>query len=128
MAEFNAHIDVITAVQIPDNARKILNRAQHQLFDIGAEFCVPGWNKVGDDYVSKLDAALENCYVPLPAQREFILPGGGPATALVTRTVFNIGAVWIGFRYSYANRTDTLVHSINAFVADMLLNQPCLSG
>ncbi len=87
--ELNSHIGIIAAFQIPDDVRRILNRAQHQLFDVGAELCVPGSNKVGDDYVSELDAALEHFNAPLPALREFILPGGCPAAAAahVARTV-----------------------------------------
>ena len=87
--ELNSHLGVIAAFQIPDDVRKILNRAQHQLFDIGAELCVPGSNKVGEDYVSELDVALEHFNAPLPALREFILPGGCPAAAAahVARTV-----------------------------------------
>lgn len=87
--ELNSHLGVIASFQIPDDVRKILNRAQHQLFDIGAELCVPGSKKVGDDYVSELDAALETFNAPLPALREFILPGGCPAAASahVARTV-----------------------------------------
>jgi cob(I)alamin adenosyltransferase len=44
---------------------------------------------VGEDYVAALDAALAQFNAPLPALREFILPGGSPAAAAahVARTV-----------------------------------------
>jgi cob(I)alamin adenosyltransferase len=87
--ELNSHIGVIATFQLPDDVRALLNRVQHQLFDVGAELCVPGSKKVGEDYVDELDAALEHFNAPLPALREFILPGGTPAAAAahVARTV-----------------------------------------
>jgi cob(I)alamin adenosyltransferase len=87
--ELNSNIGVIATFQLPDEVRAILNRVQHQLFDVGAELCIPGSKKVGEDYVSDLDEALAHFNAPLPALREFILPGGCPAAAAthVARTV-----------------------------------------
>lgn len=87
--ELNSHIGVIATFQLPEDVRALLGTVQHQLFDIGAELCVPGSKKVGEDYVSALDAALAHFNAPLPALREFILPGGCPAAAAahVARTV-----------------------------------------
>jgi cob(I)alamin adenosyltransferase len=87
--ELNSHIGVVATFQLPDAVRELLHRVQHQLFDIGAELCVPGSKKVGDSYVSDLDADLERLNAPLPSLREFILPGGCPAAAAthLARTV-----------------------------------------
>ncbi len=87
--ELNSHIGVVAAFELPKEVSALLNTIQHQLFDIGAELCIPGSKKVGEDYVSNLDAALERFNSPLPALREFILPGGTPAAAgvHVARTV-----------------------------------------
>jgi cob(I)alamin adenosyltransferase len=79
--ELNSHIGVIATFQLPDDVRELLRTVQHQLFDIGAELSVPGSKKVGEGYVSDLDAALERFNAPLPPLREFILPGGCPAAA-----------------------------------------------
>lgn len=87
--ELNSHIGVIAAFQLPEDIQEALRLVQHQLFDIGAEVSVPGSQKVGEAYVSELDAALERFNAPLPPLREFILPGGSPAAAAahVARTV-----------------------------------------
>jgi cob(I)alamin adenosyltransferase len=79
--ELNSHIGVIATFALPGDVRELLRTVQHQLFDIGAELSVPGSKKVGEGYVSDLDAALERLNAPLPPLREFILPGGCPAAA-----------------------------------------------
>lgn len=87
--ELNSHMGTILACPLPEDVRELLLRIQHQLFDIGAELCIPGSEKVQEAYVSELDAALERLNAPLPFLREFILPGGSPAAAAahVARTV-----------------------------------------
>ena len=87
--ELNSHIGLILAHSLPEDVRALLLLVQHQLFDIGAELCVPGSKKVEEAYVSGLDAALEIFNAPLPFLREFILPGGclAAAAAHVARTV-----------------------------------------
>jgi cob(I)alamin adenosyltransferase len=42
---------------------------------------VPGSAKVSDDDVAAIDAAVEQLNASLPPLREFLLPGGTPATA-----------------------------------------------
>jgi cob(I)alamin adenosyltransferase len=87
--ELNSQIGLILAHSLPENVRALLLLVQHQLFDIGAELCVPGSKKVEEAYVTHLDVALESFNAPLPFLREFILPGGcpGAAAAHVARTV-----------------------------------------
>ena len=54
---------------------------QHDLFDVGAELCIPGHRVVTDGYATRLEATLDAFNEALPPLKEFILPGGGPAAA-----------------------------------------------
>ncbi|MFN9771153.1 MAG: cob(I)yrinic acid a,c-diamide adenosyltransferase, partial [Burkholderiales bacterium] len=62
---------------------------QHDLFDLGGELCIPGFENIADAQVARLDALLETHNASLPRMQEFILPGGSRAAALahVSRTV-----------------------------------------
>ncbi|CAM3369510.1 Corrinoid adenosyltransferase [Bordetella sputigena] len=66
-----------------------LRDVQHTLFDMGAELCIPGYTRLDGNHVSYLDGRLAHYNGTLPALREFILPGGSRAAALlhVARTV-----------------------------------------
>jgi cob(I)alamin adenosyltransferase len=63
----------------------MLGRIQNDLFDVGADLCVPG---TGDDRlrlagtaVTRLEAEVEAMNATLPALKSFILPGGTEAAA-----------------------------------------------
>jgi cob(I)alamin adenosyltransferase len=58
-----------------------LTEVQHDLFDVGAELCMPGYRVVADAYVDRLESELDRLNEALPALKEFILPGGGPGAA-----------------------------------------------
>lgn len=87
--ELNSHIGVIIAYALPDEIKTCLSAIQHDLFDLGGELCVPGYQKITDEYVSRLEIQLDTFNAELPALKEFILPAGGHATAHchVARTV-----------------------------------------
>ena len=67
----------------------MLTRVQHQLFDLGGELCIPGHAAIYDADIDALEARLDHYNDPLPALKDFILPGGGEAAARchVARTV-----------------------------------------
>jgi len=87
--ELNSHIGLILANTLPDEIRACLSDIQHDLFDLGGELCVPGYQTITEDYVTRLEGILDNLNAELPALKEFILPAGGHATAQchVARTV-----------------------------------------
>ena len=87
--ELNSQIGVVLAYALPEDIKNCLSEIQHDLFDLGGELCVPGYQKITDDYVARLEITLDTLNAELPALKEFILPAGGHATANchVARTV-----------------------------------------
>ena len=88
--ELNSVLGVLLAVPgLPDAVTALLTEVQHELFDLGAELCVPGHTVITADHVTRLETALDGFNDPLPPLKEFILPGGGPAAAAchLARTV-----------------------------------------
>ncbi|MDT4861323.1 Cobalamin adenosyltransferase [compost metagenome] len=89
MDELNSVIGVLLTEALPDDVSADLSAIQHDLFDMGAELCIPGHVALTDEQVARLDARLAHYNATLPPLREFILPGGsrGAAQAHVARTV-----------------------------------------
>jgi cob(I)alamin adenosyltransferase len=87
--EANSCIGLVLAAELPDNVRSLLVSVQHQLFDLGGELCIPGHAAIFDVDVERLEQQLDAFNEPLPALKDFILPGGGEAAARchVARTV-----------------------------------------
>lgn len=75
----------------------IMGRVQNDLFDLGADLCVPDRGKalgfealrVSDDQVTRLEAEIDEMNSELKPLKSFVLPGGSPASAAlhVARTV-----------------------------------------
>jgi cob(I)alamin adenosyltransferase len=88
--ELNSVIGVLLAVPgLPANVTTCLTEIQHELFDLGGELCIPGYQVITAQHVSRLEEALDGFNDTLPPLKEFILPGGGPAAAAchVARTI-----------------------------------------
>ena len=88
--ETNAQVGVLRATLAADHAAQImLEHIQHDLFDVGGELCIPGYELVTAAYVERLESAIDAVNAELPALKDFILPGGSPAAAAahVARTV-----------------------------------------
>ena len=87
--ELNSHIGVLLCEDMPDAARAVLVEVQHQLFNLGGELSIPGFELLKADAVLALDQALETFNATLPRLQEFILPAGNRAAAQahVCRTV-----------------------------------------
>ncbi|MEO7742762.1 MAG: cob(I)yrinic acid a,c-diamide adenosyltransferase [Usitatibacter sp.] len=66
---------------LPDSVRACLENVQHDLFELGAELCLPGMTKIEDAHVARLERELDGFNADLPALKEFILPGGSLAAA-----------------------------------------------
>jgi cob(I)alamin adenosyltransferase len=87
--ELNSNIGVLLCEELPPGVRDLLVEVQHQLFNLGGELSIPGFELLKLDAVAALDAALEQHNASLPRLAEFILPAGSRAASLahVCRTV-----------------------------------------
>lgn len=92
--EANAIIGVLRLhVRQHAEADAMLARVQNDLFDVGADLCVPGEGgarlRLTDAPVQRLEAEIAAMNDDLPALRSFVLPGGsaGSAHAHLARTV-----------------------------------------
>jgi cob(I)alamin adenosyltransferase len=87
--ELNSFLGLLLCEDMPADLREELVTIQHDLFDLGGELCIPGYQMITDDHVVRLDALLAKYNATLPALKEFILPAGSRAasTAHVCRTV-----------------------------------------
>jgi cob(I)alamin adenosyltransferase len=87
--ELNAHIGVLLCEDMPTDVRDVLVEVQHQLFNLGGELSIPGFELLKPEAVLALDEALEHHNSQLPKLEEFILPAGtrGASLAHVCRTV-----------------------------------------
>lgn len=79
--ELNSHVGALRAFALPPETDSVLERVQHELFDLGAELALPGQTRLCDQNVHALERALDRLNGDLPPLKEFILPGGGPAAA-----------------------------------------------
>jgi len=87
--ELNSHIGVLLAEPLPDDVRELLVVVQHELFNLGGELSIPGYELLKSGAVLQLDEALARYNAALPRLKEFILPAGtrSAAVAHVCRTV-----------------------------------------
>ena len=92
--EANASLGVLRALLGGDTeADAMLGRMQNDLFDVGADLCVPGEAgerlRLTEAPVLRLEGEIGAMTAVLPALTSFVLPGGSPtaAQAHVARTV-----------------------------------------
>ena len=87
--ELNSSIGVLLCEDMPLGVRALLVEIQHQLFNLGGELSIPGYELLKPEAVLALDQALAEHNEQLPRLQEFILPAGTRAAALahVCRTV-----------------------------------------
>lgn len=87
--ELNSTIGLLRTENLGPDIDTLLGRIQHDLFDMGAELCIPGHAALSDEHVLALDHALAHYNAELGKLQEFILPGGTRAAACahVARTV-----------------------------------------
>jgi cob(I)alamin adenosyltransferase len=80
--EANSAIGMILSVPaLPEPVARCLTEIQHDLFDLGGELCIPGTSVIRQERIAQLEQVLDAFNDPLPALKDFILPGGGPAAA-----------------------------------------------
>lgn len=87
--ELNSHIGLLLCEPLPDAVRELLVEVQHELFNLGGELSIPGFELLKAQAVLALDEALATHNAKLPRLKEFILPAGtrAAAQAHVCRTV-----------------------------------------
>jgi cob(I)alamin adenosyltransferase len=87
--ELNSNIGVLLCEPMPQPIADLLINIQHQLFNLGGELSIPGYELLKNEAILALDQALANHNEHLPKLQEFILPAGTRAASLahVCRTV-----------------------------------------
>ena len=87
--ELNSNLGVLLCEPMPDEVRDLLVEIQHQLFNLGGELSIPGFELLKPEAVLALDEALAMYNEQLPRLQEFILPAGTRAASIahVCRTV-----------------------------------------
>ena len=83
--ELNALVGVARTTPLPDGFDGLLARIQNELFDLGADLCVPpgpeteGRLRVSEEQVEALERDCDSINAGLPELRSFVLPGGNEA-------------------------------------------------
>jgi cob(I)alamin adenosyltransferase len=91
--ELNSQLGVVLAGDCPEPFAAPLRRIQNELFDLGADLCVPSdvpdRLRITDEQVATLELLCDAFNAELPDLKSFVLPGGTlPAANLhVARTV-----------------------------------------
>jgi cob(I)alamin adenosyltransferase len=87
--ELNSQIGVLLCEEMAPDVRQLLVEIQQQLFNLGGELSIPGFELLKTEALLALDQALEQYNSQLPRLQEFILPAGNRAAAQahVCRTV-----------------------------------------
>jgi cob(I)alamin adenosyltransferase len=78
--ELNSQLGLVLAGDVPARFRPWLERVQNELFDVGADLCVPfgvtDRLRVTQDAVATLERLCDELNADLPELRSFVLPGG----------------------------------------------------
>ena len=87
--ELNSFVGLLLTESLPAPLDTELTRIQHDLFDLGAALCMPGFDVFPSKAVERLDGLIAQFNAPLSRLEEFILPAGSKAScyAHVARTV-----------------------------------------
>ena len=64
--ELNSHIGLLLCETMPDAVRALLVEVQHQLFNLGGELSIPGFELLKPEALAVLDAALAEHNARLP--------------------------------------------------------------
>jgi len=95
--ELNAVLGLAILSGLSEEPVKLLQAIQHDLFDLGADLCIPHRDdprgrkalRVTEAYVTRLERAIDAVNARLKPLRSFVLPGGTSSAAClhVARTV-----------------------------------------
>ena len=79
--ELNSALGLIRSETLPDDIAAALSEIQHNLFDLGGELSIPGYQLVTSEAIAELEKELDRLNAELDPLKEFILPGGTRAAA-----------------------------------------------
>lgn len=83
--ELNCLIGVARSAGLPDEPDRVLARVQNELFDLGADLCVPGTGndriRIESEHTRALERDCDAANEPLEPLDSFVLPGGCVAAA-----------------------------------------------
>ncbi|WP_455365927.1 cob(I)yrinic acid a,c-diamide adenosyltransferase [Kaarinaea lacus] len=79
--ELNSVIGTILTQELGSDVQEILTSIQHQLFNVGGELSLPGYELIKPAHITYLETQLDNLNKELPPLKDFILPGGILAAA-----------------------------------------------
>jgi cob(I)alamin adenosyltransferase len=87
--ELNAVLGLLLAVQPPPPESDLLRSIQNDLFDVGADLCVPQAEneaagerlRIRPEQATRLEQAIDRLNAGLRPLTSFVLPGGEPAAA-----------------------------------------------
>ncbi|HEY0327949.1 MAG TPA: cob(I)yrinic acid a,c-diamide adenosyltransferase [Rhodopseudomonas sp.] len=87
--ELNSWIGVLIALSKSEPMKQLFTLVQHDLFDLGAQISVPGTPLLSEAHLLRIERNFEEANSGLDMLKDFILPGGAPASAFahVARTV-----------------------------------------
>jgi len=89
--ELNSTLGLVIAAGLDAEAVGLLRTIQNDLFDLGADLCVPERSvrgkktrpplRIAPHHVRPLEQAIDRFNAPLSPLRSFVLPGGTPASS-----------------------------------------------
>lgn len=87
--ELNSNVGLLLSEALDEDIRSCLTQIQHDLFDLGGELSIPGYEALREAQLLELERLLDQHNATLEPLKEFILPGGTRPAALchVARTV-----------------------------------------
>jgi cob(I)alamin adenosyltransferase len=80
--ELNSMLGLLLCETLPDEVRTLLLSIQNDLFDLGGEVSIPGYNLLGENQPTRLEQAIDRFNDELEPLKEFILPGGNRAASI----------------------------------------------
>jgi cob(I)alamin adenosyltransferase len=87
--ELNAVLGLLLTENLPEKLTATLTEIQHDLFNMGAEICIPNYAVLKQASIDALENVIDTLNSELEPLKEFILPGGTKAAAVchLARTV-----------------------------------------
>lgn len=87
--ELNSVIGIMLTETVPSSLVSVLTQIQHDLFNVGAEICIPGYIILKQSRIDDLEHTIDTLNEHLSPLKEFILPGGSKAASYchLARTV-----------------------------------------
>ena len=104
--ETSSVIGLCLANGAPDELAGLLRRVQNDLFDVGADLCVPGAGgdrlRIDATYTRRIEEWIDRWNEGLEPLSSFVLPGGAP------------GAAWLHLARTVCRRAERLVSELSA--------------